>query len=299
MKYKLETGDHWEFIEAKAVIESRSYVVRIVGVCTASPMDREPIHKNLSTSFVDLEALVNHLKDLQFVGVVHIELSSYEAEIVFTAPHELHVRELDHFGGRSVFGPAALKRTFERVRGSFGRIHVYRSTRKPGSGRNESVFIDESISARARETVFSKSDTPAYHLVSLVPAAGSSDYSNLVAELLRTVQTSLRNAQLDFPEAFRNTCSSLSAVYPFLHPKFGAVRFNDEIIKLDVRVTEKQFTDALLEVLGIIISRVPELATRPGAMDSVRSSLEQFAERRVAELERIGLDRLPDRLLER
>lgn len=259
-------------------------------------MNREPIHKNLSTSFVDLEALVKHLSDLQFVGSVHVELSSYEAEIIFADPQNIRVREYHQGSGSRIFGPHALERIFAMARESFGRIHVYRTL--PGNGRigNPDVYIDEAILLNARRTLSGKTDTPAIHLIS--DAAAGPDYSHVMADLLQTVKTSLKNAQLDFPEAFRNTCSNLASVYPFLHPNFGAVRFTNDAIELDVRVAKKQFTDAIGEVLSIIISRVAELSTRSKAIDGFQNDLRAFAKSRQAELERLGLSRLPELLLD-
>ena len=66
-------------------------------------MNKYPIHKNLNTSFVNLAALVRHLKGLQFVGSVQIELSSYEAEIEFGEDGSVKAREQDHIAGRLSF----------------------------------------------------------------------------------------------------------------------------------------------------------------------------------------------------
>jgi hypothetical protein len=169
----------------------------------------------------------------------------------------------------------------------------------PAVNKNSNeVYVDQAISRRARRSLTSNSDTPALHLLSNALATERPEYSNVIAELLQTLHTSLCDAHLDFPEAFRNTCASLSAIYPFLNPKLGTIRFTGEAVELDIRVDTKQFTDALIEVLSIIISRVAELATRAGAIDGVQNGLQAFAARRRKELDRLGLGRLPDLLLD-
>ncbi|MDM7921000.1 MAG: hypothetical protein QUS14_01770 [Pyrinomonadaceae bacterium] len=261
-------------------------------------MGREPIHQNLSTSFVDLKALVKHLKGLQFVGSIHVELSSYEADIIFTAEKNIHAREYDHATGRISFGREALFRILDRAREPFGRIHVYRSVPDAFGGLPAGVFIDESISKRARRTLSQKADSPATHLIRVLPATEKPELAAVTAELLETIKESLDSAGLDFPEAFRNTCSRVAAVYPFLHPKLGSIRFEDRTVKLKVPVDERKFTDALLEVLSIIISRVPELNTRASAIETVRKDLSSFFQRRQPEIDRLGLSRIARELLD-
>src|SRR5215210_6521936 len=108
-------------------------------------MKKEPIHQNLNTSFVDVGALVRYLRGLQFVGSIRIELSSYEADIVFTSSKTIIAREYDHIAGRISHGQQALQRILIRAKEPHGRIHVY----KAGDG-DGTVFIDKSIVSGAR-----------------------------------------------------------------------------------------------------------------------------------------------------
>jgi hypothetical protein len=74
-------------------------------------MRGNPIHENLSTAFVDLTALVRHLRGLQFVGSVRLEFASYEAEIFFTPTKRIQAREYDRLAGRIAQGERALERS--------------------------------------------------------------------------------------------------------------------------------------------------------------------------------------------
>ncbi len=127
-------------------------------------MKKYPIHENLNTSFVNLKALVEFLRDLQFVGCVHIELSSYEADITFTPANLMLASEYDHIAGRISHGEDALRRVFVRAKEPCGRIHVYQATAEHPGDVFETIYVDETIAADARLTTSGRGDTPANHL---------------------------------------------------------------------------------------------------------------------------------------
>ncbi len=116
-----------------------------------------PIHKNLNTSFVNLAALVRYLRTLQFVGTIHIELSSYEADIEFTASNTMRACEHDHIAGRISHGEHALQRILIRAKEPGGLVHVYQNTPLESG---QKIYIDESIVAGANRMVSSTGDTP-------------------------------------------------------------------------------------------------------------------------------------------
>ncbi|MBC7899378.1 MAG: hypothetical protein H7070_04940 [Saprospiraceae bacterium] len=124
-------------------------------------MKKYPIHENLNTSFVNLKALVAFLRDLQFVGSVHVELSSYEADITFTQANLMLAREHDHIAGRISHGEHALQRILIRAAEPCGRIHVYNAPSETRHGSRETAYVDEVIALGARETITNRSDTPA------------------------------------------------------------------------------------------------------------------------------------------
>ena len=179
-------------------------------------MIKDPIHQNLSTSFVDLPALVRHLRDLQFVGCIHIELSRYEADIIFTSERQLFAREFDHFAGRASHGERALNSILERAGEPFGRIHVYRTVPNAYETVPAGVYVDEAIAAGAREMICGRGDTSAAHIIRFAPDENGPDVNSLIAELLEVVNGSLTSAGLSFPAAFRNISRRLAADHPFL-----------------------------------------------------------------------------------
>lgn len=109
-------------------------------------MKTRPIHQNLSTSFINLPSLIRHLRELQFFGVIRVELASYEGELIFTGSAKLRAREHDRITGLISTGEPALVRILKRAREPFGRIHVYQAENKPGAD----VFVHPLILAAAR-----------------------------------------------------------------------------------------------------------------------------------------------------
>lgn len=113
-----------------------------------STVEKLPIHQNLSTSFVDLAALVGHLRRLQFVGSIRVELSSCDADIIFTGGNRLHALLNDHISGIVTEGDRALRRILFMAKEPNGRIHVFNASGRETSGE---IFIDEKIVITARK----------------------------------------------------------------------------------------------------------------------------------------------------
>src|SRR6478609_4796545 len=123
-------------------------------------MKKQPIHQNLNTSFVNVGALVRYLRQLQFVGSIRVELSSYEADIIFTSSMTIRAREYDHIAGRISQGEQALKRILIRCKEPHGKIDVYKAA-EGYAGADESVFVDKAIIVDAREMAASSGGTAA------------------------------------------------------------------------------------------------------------------------------------------
>lgn len=225
-------------------------------------MNRLPIHQNLNTSFVNLTALVRFLHDLQFVGSIHVELSSYEADIIFTPSNKMQAREFDHFAGRSSQGERAFQRILIRAKEPCGRISVY-----PGIGASTAfygrTFVDKSISKSARMTITGRSDTPVASLmlttgVQRKSAENWSKVLNLTAELLKTIEESLAKANLHFSDAFRNACALNAEDYPFVNPQADIFAYKNGEFKVRDNIDIEIFTEAVANALARVFERLRE-----------------------------------------
>lgn len=90
-------------------------------------MKTQPIHRNLSTSFVNLGSLVLHLQNRKFVGRVRVELDSYESEIIFATSRMVYVRDCDMLTGLTRVGEQAFRETLKRSQEPLGLITVYQA----------------------------------------------------------------------------------------------------------------------------------------------------------------------------
>jgi len=102
-------------------------------------MRTQPIHKNLSTSFVNLGSLILHLQQRRFVGRVKVEMTSYESEIVFSPERTVYVRDCDLSTGLTCVGEQAFRRTLKRSREPMGLINVFEAA------QNAEAFVAPEI----------------------------------------------------------------------------------------------------------------------------------------------------------
>ena len=236
-------------------------------------MMRNPIHKNLNTAFVNLAALVRHLRTLQFVGTIHVEMSSYEADIEFTAANTMRASEHDHVEARIAYGEKALQRIIVRAKEPGGRISVYRGS-EPRSERT--VFVDRAIIARANRMIADTGDTPVRNFcrgladLSVKLPAGNkacdntnehenwTEVLNLVSELLRTVDESFSRSNINFSEAFKNACGFISGEHPFLDPDSDVFSYIDGFISVRQRLSGFDLASGIVAALARILNRLRE-----------------------------------------
>lgn len=223
-------------------------------------MKEFPIHQNLSTSFVDLPALVRHLRGFQFVGTVHLELSNYEARIIFDPLGKLIAEEIDHGSGRMSRGTETYQRIVMRSRESHGYITVLRNEYEFGEMPKASVFIENAIARSAKAMANSVSDTPVLHLMKQekrpIETEGSLKLARLLTELLETFDDVLTKANLNFAAAFRNASAGMRKKHPFLDPEKNAVGFKNGKIKISITAEPMDFAEAVADALTIVLARL-------------------------------------------
>lgn len=275
-------------------------------------MSTYPIHKNLNTSFVDLSALVRHLRGLQFAGSIHIELSSYEAEIELAADGTVQAREQDHLAGRISFGDDALRRIMIRSREPGGVINVYRS--ENGAGRSE-IFIDEAIVAHARkmaagpieklaakpkcgsEGTFSSraaADAPIPKPNESLRAEDLQSWTELLSlltELMQTIEGALAKGNIDFAEAFRNASGFASFDHPFLDPDTDVFSYEDGFLKIRQRIPAAELINGVTAALARMVERLREDPYFGSIYHLTAHRIRVLANRRKSQFEQFGLDR--------
>ena len=285
-------------------------------------MIKDPIHENLNTSFVDLSALVDHLSGLQFVGSVRLEMSSYEADIIFCESGEKIVREIDHIAGRSGRGEASLMNILERARTPFGRITVYPSEPAERACYRSGSLLDEGISRRARAQLLGLADQWVGRYVPLIDLTDDGktadgielpprpyalrvpndefdsfdDWSELLevtGELLRTIEIALLRLNFDFAAAFENACAFASSEMHFIDPETG-FRYRNGVITVGEVVSAQAFVSGTMAALSHVFSRLREQSDIANLLHPMLHSVRVFVNHRRKSLEKFDvIDKLP------
>jgi len=265
-------------------------------------MRGKPIHENLSTTFVDLSALVRHLKNLQFVGIVRLEMASYEAEIFFTAAGRLQAREYDRLAGRYAQGERAFRRILGRAREPMGRIHVLRFEPEETAALLRKAFADDRIVSQAREAAFGPADTVVADIAGIITAKTSSpvpgrEDAALAVELILTMKDPFDRAKIDFDAAFQAACRAAADRHTFLDPDSGQFAFGGDFIAVSPRVATTELFDGITAALSHMIARLRGDAKFCKLLIYTRHRLQQHLSARHSEYSRFGLVETVDRIL--
>lgn len=263
-------------------------------------MRGNPIHENLSTSFVDLARLVRHLGGMQFVGAVRVEFASYEAEIVFTAARKLQAREYDRMAGRISQGERAFHRILQRAREPMGKITVTRAEPAEMAAYLRKAFVDDRIVAAARAFAAAPGDTGGK---AAVPEAKShrplidDKIAELAAELISTVKEPFDRAKMDFDAAFLSARRAAAERFGFLEPERDLFVFADGKIAASGEVPTEELFEGVAAVLAHILGRLRGEAKLQKMLVYVRHRLQQHFSSRHADYSKLGLVRTVDRIL--
>lgn len=256
-------------------------------------MKKQPIHQNLNTSFVNVGALVRYLRGLQFVGSIRIELSSYEADIIFTSTNKITAREYDHIAGRISHGEQALQRILIRAKEPHGRIHVYKAVGGYAGHDDGSVFVDKQIIAQARELAASHGGTAVTEKgFEIVMNSRDSEKALLLAalsEILRMFDDALASRKLSFTSAFQLACGAIAEGHAFMASDERALVYRDGEIRLNTTAETEAVTAAVFDALRPIFRRLRGENKYSELVRTLTEKLDECAAERRSEYFRLGI----------
>lgn len=259
-------------------------------------MNGYPIHQNLSTSFVNFAALVRHLRGLQFTGTVKLELSSYEAEIIFTTRDRIQAREYDRLVGRISQGEHAFRRILVRSREPFGRIQVIRTDAVESFELIKKPFVDERIITGARVATVDISGLADLRAENLGPRR-SEEVRKLAGELLGVFEDSFSRTGMSFEQAFENACQFVSEDFSFLDPEDGDVKFRSGELSFQNQPDTARLFDGLTTALKHILDRLSGVSTYTKLVIYTRHRLQAYTSQKHTTYAHYGLLPCVDRLL--
>ena len=254
-----------------------------------------PVYENLDTAYVNLAALLRHLRQREFVGHVHIEMEEYTADVRLRADGSLDVHEMDHAMGREARGEAAMQRLIVRAMSPGGQISVYQGEERQ----------DESATASWR--AMSGAEQPQQPRAPVKKAEDESppeemdevDWAALLrlsGEMIAAVERAALGVGADFNSSFHAARLEAADDFSFLDPSTGRFEYAYSEVQLHADVPPRTFTSGI----GTCLHRAVEKLTAGSRAGSVRErialELAVLARRRQAELARLKLTPELDRI---
>ena len=266
--------------------------------------------------------MVEHLRGLQFVGSIHLEMSSYDADIMFTESRQILSREYDHIAGRISYGEHALQSILERAKEPCGRINVYQSEAETRICFNTDIYLDANISRRAKQSLFGLSDKWASRYYPLIDLTGDSDEEELdlprlpfalrsasnefdrladdwpellqiTGELLRTIEIALLRLNFDFAAAFENACAFASTEMSFIDPDTG-FGYRNGVVTVGEIVSTQAFISGTMAALSHVFTRLRDESEVGNLLHSTLHSVRLYINRDHEKYEKFGiLTKLP------
>ena len=249
--------------------------------------------ESLSTSYVNLAALIRYLRGQSFAGTIHVKLDQYEAEVLMNGAAEPIVAEINSATREAAKTTGALERLLVHAREPGGTITVYDLVDAAGS--TAASLSPEPTDRTLESELFDASVSPA-------PPAAAVDWPDLVeaaGKLSGAIERAVDSSGADFESSFRAARIQLGDDYPFLDPTDGGLSYADKRVTLNEAPSSNSFVTALSECLRRVVNKIAigkdskrfretvaiELAVaarlRPTGLNEFMSQLDRIAGTRV------------------
>jgi hypothetical protein len=214
---------------------------------------------SVSTSYVNLAALIRHLREQTFVGTIYVLLNQYEAEVRLHGADAPTVSEIDPVTHRASETEGAMERLLVHAREPGGKITVY------GSDDEKGANLDETIKASANSVEQDKEvmTAPSPFVTSFTPATAAPeetvDWADLLdagGKVVGAVERAVESIGADFESSFRAACIQLGDDYPFLDPTSNGLSYANKTITLNAEPSVNAFVTALSECLRRITNKL-------------------------------------------
>lgn len=204
---------------------------------------------SLSTSYVNLAALIRHLRGQALVGSIRIKLDQYEAEVQLNGTAEPTVAEINSTG-EAAQTPGAMERLLVHAREPGGTITVYVTGDAPTAAPLASP--SEAPDAGVEQELFASQVAPA-------PPVTEVDWADLLdaaGKLIGAVERAVRTSGADFESSFRAARIQLGDDYPFLDPTGNGLSYADKRVILSEQPSSNSFVTALSECLRRVVNKI-------------------------------------------
>jgi len=207
----------------------------------------------LDTGFVNLGALIRHLRQRNFVGRVKVALEEYEADVFLHGADEPSIWEKNHVTGRGAQGKDAMERLLVRAREPGGVITIYEGPLETGSAKEAPSGSPETAAIVGEESEGSSvGNVPASFTVEV-------DWDDLLAasgELIAAVERATQSVNENFVAHFRSALIAIGDDYHFLDPTVGLFQYDKGKVRLHERPVASAFVLGLTESLRRVVNEL-------------------------------------------
>jgi hypothetical protein len=224
---------------------------------------------SLSTSYVNLGALIRYLRENGFTGRLHVLLDQYETDVFLNGSEALSVCEKDQAANRKSQVKAAMRRLLVRAREPGGVITVYESETET----NVDVLEAGSVIAAEKSAIDDHSqpvnEPPVPRLIAI---------SN---DIINAVERAVESAGISFASQFHSARIEIGDDYPFLDPTAGGFEYENAIVNLQARPKPVTYANAVSEALKRVVNSVAKQKGEAGFRELVAVELAVAARRQT------------------
>jgi|SRR5215213_7123463 len=250
-----------------------------------------PIHENLDTAYVNLAALLRHLRGRDFVGRVHVLLDEYEAEVSLDGESAPSVREINHADGREGEGEAALQRLLVRAREPGGRISVYE--RADDAELNESTSAIGGLSPVRSPAPRGKTEEGGGETKEEL---AWTELLRLSGELIAAVERATLSFGADFAAMFRAARLELADDFSFLDPATQRFHYAHGVVRMQVQISTNTYLSSISETLRRVVDNLAKAYRGRSTRERVALELAVLARRRETAIRQFKLMQYLDRI---
>ena len=203
---------------------------------------------SLSTSYVNLAALIRYLREQDFTGSIHVALDQYEADVYLKGQDAPTVFEIDSSTRQASRNDGAMERLMVHAREPGGMITVREDEPAPPV---------QSVADGARSSAANPVNDG--EGIPTKPAAEEVDWDSLLrasGELIAAVERAVKSIESDFAANFRSERIELGDDYLFLDPTAGGLEYSGGVVTLSERPSASAYVTGLSECLRRVVNRL-------------------------------------------
>jgi hypothetical protein len=200
---------------------------------------------SLSTSYVNLGALIRHLRAQNFMGAIRVAFDQYAADVFLEGQEPVSVLEIDPATRRASKNEGAMDRLLVHAREPGGAITVYEGRPRVAFGYTTEAYVS------ALENNDEVTET--------APPPEDVDWDDLLeagGKLVGAVERAAQNLGADFDANFRAACIELGDDYPFLDPTGNGLAYAQGVLTFGEQPSSNAFVTALSEALRRIVNKL-------------------------------------------